>query len=76
MTTQSVSSREVPSRDNIFAEPHLAGSPQRRFLEILREWRRRMRSRSELAALTDLDLKDIGYPAHAEAEKTKPFWRA
>ncbi|HXW25164.1 MAG TPA: DUF1127 domain-containing protein [Xanthobacteraceae bacterium] len=40
------------------------------------EWRRRMRSRRELADLPHFDLKDIGYPAEAAAEKSKPFWRA
>ncbi len=71
MTTQSVSSSE-----NAFVEPHHAGSLRNRLIETLWEWRRRMKSRHELAMLTDLELKDIGYPARAEAEKAKPFWRA
>lgn len=39
------------------------------------EWRRRARSRRELALLSDVELRDMGYPAHFEAEKAKPFWR-
>jgi uncharacterized protein YjiS (DUF1127 family) len=44
--------------------------------DTLIEWRRRMNWRRELAALSALDLKDIGHPAQAEAEKAKPFWQA
>jgi uncharacterized protein YjiS (DUF1127 family) len=42
----------------------------------LREWRRRIRSRQELARLDDRMLKDIGL-SHAEREflANKPFWR-
>lgn len=71
MTTQSVSSRE-----NVFAKPRLAISLRGRLIEMLSEWRRRIKSRRELATLSYSDLKDIGYPAYAEAEKAKPFWRA
>jgi uncharacterized protein YjiS (DUF1127 family) len=46
------------------------------FAETLREWRRRIRSRRELAAMSQLDLKDLGYPADVEAEMHKPFWRS
>jgi uncharacterized protein YjiS (DUF1127 family) len=44
---------------------------------LLQEWRRRARSRNELAALCDRCLRDIGvtrYDAHRETNK--PFWRA
>ena len=42
----------------------------------LREWRRRIRARSELAGLDDRMLQDIGL-THAEREflVNKPFWR-
>jgi uncharacterized protein YjiS (DUF1127 family) len=43
---------------------------------MVMEWRRRMQSRRELATLSEIELRDIGYPARAEAEKAKPFWRA
>ena len=35
-----------------------------------------MSSRQELALLSELELRDIGYPDRLEAEKAKPFWRA
>jgi uncharacterized protein YjiS (DUF1127 family) len=47
------------------------------FRALLKEWRRRARSRDELAALCDRCLRDIGatrYDAHREI--SKPFWRA
>ncbi len=71
MTTHSVSSRE-----NVFVAPEQIGSLRRRIIDTLCEWRRRMRSRRELALLSALELKDIGYPARVEAEKAKAFWRA
>jgi len=76
MTTHSVSSLgSGSSRDSVFGKPKLAALCER-FTETLSEWRRRSISRRELAALSDLELKDIGYPANTEAEKAKPFWRA
>jgi uncharacterized protein YjiS (DUF1127 family) len=71
MSTQSVSSSE-----NVRAEPRSTAALPQRLIATLIEWRRRMNSRGELATLSELELKDIGYPARAEAEKAKPFWRA
>jgi uncharacterized protein YjiS (DUF1127 family) len=65
MTTQSFLSPQLSSSRSIFA-----GSKRGR------EWRRRMNWRRELAALSALDLKDMGHPPQAEAEKAKPFWQA
>lgn len=81
MTTHSITSHahsitSQSSRDNVFSEPQSVGSLLNRIIETLREWRRRTNSRRELARLTDLQLKDIGYPDRAEEEKAKPFWRA
>ncbi|MBV8492392.1 MAG: DUF1127 domain-containing protein [Alphaproteobacteria bacterium] len=43
---------------------------------LLREWRRRARSRAELARLDDRMLRDIGVtPGEAWQEINKPFWR-
>lgn len=43
----------------------------------LGEWRRRMRSRRELAVLCDRCLRDIRVTrCDAELEVRKPFWRA
>lgn len=71
MTTQSVS-----SHDNVFFRPRHEFSLRRRFVETLLEWQRRIKSRHELAGLSDIELRDIGYPDRVEAEKAKPFWRA
>ncbi len=76
MTTQSVSSHDVLPHENVFAGTQPVPSLRQRFGEALIEWRRRISSRNELAHLSELDLKDLGYPARVEAEKSKPFWRA
>jgi uncharacterized protein YjiS (DUF1127 family) len=61
---------------NTFVNAQTAPSLQKRLLAILREWQRRIHERRELAGLSELELRDIGYPAEIEAEKSKPFWRA
>ena len=44
---------------------------------IVIEWRRRARSRAELAQMSDLDLRDIGFTrAEVARELAKPIWRA
>jgi uncharacterized protein YjiS (DUF1127 family) len=48
----------------------------RRFTAVIREWRRRARSRRELLALDDHMLEDIGITrVDALYEVAKPFWR-
>ena len=43
----------------------------------LQSWRRRVRERRELRAMTDLERREIGLSACDVArETTKPFWRA
>jgi uncharacterized protein YjiS (DUF1127 family) len=60
--------------------PSLTYPPRRLLSEaiaLVAEWRRRARSRRELAALCDRCLRDIRvtrYDAYREA--SKPFWRA
>jgi uncharacterized protein YjiS (DUF1127 family) len=76
MTTQSVSSHDVLPHENVFAGMQPATSLRQHFIETIIEWHRRMSSRDELANLSELDLKDLGYAARVEAEKAKPFWRA
>jgi uncharacterized protein YjiS (DUF1127 family) len=45
--------------------------------QTIAEWRRRVRSRSELANLDESDLKDSGISrSMAEFEASKPFWSA
>jgi uncharacterized protein YjiS (DUF1127 family) len=47
-----------------------------RGLALLREWRRRVRSRAELARLDERMLRDIGVTrAEIWFETSKPFWR-
>ncbi|WP_217475544.1 DUF1127 domain-containing protein [Stutzerimonas stutzeri] len=47
-----------------------------RLVDLLHQWRRRARTRRQLAALDDHQLSDIGI-SHSErmAELDKPFWR-
>ncbi len=41
------------------------------------EWRRRLRDRRALAAMSDRSLRDIGLTRYdADWEARKPFWRA
>jgi uncharacterized protein YjiS (DUF1127 family) len=48
----------------------------RRAVAVLREWRRRSRDRSALAAFDDRMLRDIGITrGELLAEINKPFWR-
>ena len=43
---------------------------------LIGDWRRRARSRAELARLSEPELRDIGLtPAEALWEYAKPFWR-
>jgi uncharacterized protein YjiS (DUF1127 family) len=71
MTTEFVS-----SDSNSSTAPPFGISLRKRALDQIFEWRRRMRERCELANLSVHDLKDIGYPAGAAAEQSKPFWEA
>jgi uncharacterized protein YjiS (DUF1127 family) len=42
---------------------------------VVSEWRRRIHSRSELANLDDISLRDIGMSrCTAQHEASKPFW--
>ncbi len=48
-----------------------------RLLSLMAEWRRRARSRAELAALCQHQLRDIGLsPAERARECAKRFWQA
>lgn len=76
MSTQLFTSHSAALRENVLIEPRQVGSLGRRLIETLREWRRRMQSRHELAMLSELERKDLGYPDRIQAEIAKPFWRA
>lgn len=75
MSTHSLTSRPA-SREIVLLEPRRVGSLGRRIVETLREWHRRARSRHELALLSELELKDLGFRDRVQAEIAKPFWRA
>jgi len=50
-------------------------TPAARVRRALAEWRRRARSRAQLARFGERDLRDIGLtPAEAAREYAKPFW--
>jgi uncharacterized protein YjiS (DUF1127 family) len=76
MTTQSLLSPLLSSSESIPFTSKRDRWALGRLFDILLEWRRRMNWRRELAALSALDLKDMGHPPQAEAEKVKPFWQA
>jgi len=71
MATQSGSSSQSLSN-----KPQPAPSLMRIVIAMVWKWRRRAQSRGELALLSEAELRDIGYPAGLEAEKSKPFWQA
>ena len=58
-------------------KPERVVSRWTRVKQTVAEWRRRVRSRSELANLNESDLKDSGLSrSMAEFEASKPFWIA
>ena len=71
MTTLQASPRE-----NVLSPAQRISVLCVRIVDVGRFWVFRIRSRRELAALSDLELKDLGYPAAAAEEQCKPFWRA
>ena len=67
--------------DSRYLARHLHVQPRRQWLQrigaLLQEWRRRVRSRNELAVLCDRCLRDIGATRYeVYREVNKPFWRA
>ena len=55
---------------------HVLSRAGNRVLATLREWRRRVHDRSQLAELDERMLKDIGITrSDAEFLMNKPFWR-
>jgi uncharacterized protein YjiS (DUF1127 family) len=73
-TFMSVESTSVDV--NAFVPARTTPPLRARIIRTLAVWQTRARERRELAAMCYLDLKDIGYPAGAAAEKLKPFWKA
>jgi uncharacterized protein YjiS (DUF1127 family) len=67
---------QASRRDNVLSAAQRISVLCIRIADVSRIWLFRIRSRRELAALSDLELRDLGYPAGAAAEQCKPFWRA
>jgi uncharacterized protein YjiS (DUF1127 family) len=44
-------------------------------LKVMREWRRRYRSRQELALYSYHERNDFSFAVDVDAEISKPFWR-
>jgi len=70
----------MSTASSLWCAPSISAAPPHHLLTdlraLLKEWRRRARSRRELAVLCDRCLRDIGvtrYDAYREAHK--PFWR-
>jgi uncharacterized protein YjiS (DUF1127 family) len=58
-------------------KPERVVSRWTRVKQTVAEWRRRVRSRTELANLNENDLQDSGISrSMAEFEASKPFWMA
>ena len=70
-----MSTPSVSSGTHAFLPAQISKSRGKPLIETLRDWRGRIISRRELAAMSQRDLKDLGYPAGVDAEKHKPFWR-
>ena len=49
-------------------------TPARTAFEVLREWRRRSRSRQELALFSWRERNDLPFSGDVDAEIAKPFW--
>jgi uncharacterized protein YjiS (DUF1127 family) len=71
----AMSTRSVLTGTPVLLPEQVSQSPRKRLVGAFRDWRRRIQSRRELAGLSGLDLKDLGYPAGVETEKEKPVWR-
>jgi uncharacterized protein YjiS (DUF1127 family) len=66
----------VAPRDGRKPRRQAAVGPIDRALAMLRQWRQRARSRSELAGLDDYLLRDIGVSrSQAQFESGKRFWQ-
>jgi uncharacterized protein YjiS (DUF1127 family) len=64
------------SGGNAFASANAISSFGERFLDTVREWRRRSRSRNELSKLGERDLRDVRLTrCDVMSETGKPFWK-
>ena len=72
MTDIAFSGRHSPSHD---ATPISVFAPVKKGLEVLREWRRRHRTRQELALYSYHERNDLPFAGDVDAEIAKPFWK-
>jgi uncharacterized protein YjiS (DUF1127 family) len=65
------------SRNGLHDRPTLSliVTPVRTAFEVLREWRRRYRSRQELALFSRHERNDFSLSGDVDAEIAKPFWK-
>jgi uncharacterized protein YjiS (DUF1127 family) len=64
------------ARRQTFAAANQVLSLVSRFIETMREWRRRSHSRRDLLALGQRELWDISLSRNdAQQEASKPFWK-
>jgi uncharacterized protein YjiS (DUF1127 family) len=50
-------------------------TPAKTAFEVLREWRRRYRTRQELALFSYHERNDVPFAGDVDGEITKPFWK-
>jgi uncharacterized protein YjiS (DUF1127 family) len=72
MTDATLASRS-PRHTSTLA--NLVGAFAASVWALLREWRRRARSRWELSSYSYHERADLGFAAELDAELTKPFWK-
>jgi uncharacterized protein YjiS (DUF1127 family) len=69
--------KQIMTTSQLVSKPERVVSRWTRVKQTVAEWRRRVRSRSELANLDESDLQDSGISrSMAEFEASKPFWKA
>ena len=69
--------KQIMTTIQLVSKPERVVACWTRVKQTVAEWRRRVRSRSELANLNESDLKDSGISrSMAEFEASKPFWIA
>lgn len=72
MTDIAFSGRQSPSHN---VTPTLVFALAKKGLEVLREWRRRYRTRQELALFSYHERNDLPFAGDVDMEIAKPFWK-
>jgi uncharacterized protein YjiS (DUF1127 family) len=71
----AMATNSAPLRVGIPVTSDFVGPLWKRLLDQIAVWRQRISSRRELANMSELERRDIGYPAELDAEMRKPFWQ-